>query len=521
MAGRTARPATRHGRRNRRATPRRWLPFLVLVAVVAAAVVVAQQDDEPVVEPERVAAPGSYLPVVSGKGALSTAWFCAGGTAQGPEGPAELSLVVANASGKGARAEVLFTGSNGQRRRATVQVPANGRKRLVAREQFTSEWMAATVEVFGGRATVEREVSGPDGFDVSPCSVRAAATWHVPSGSTVRGATELLALYNPFPYGTSVDISFATDDGPRTPRALQGVSIAARSVRMVEVNAYVARRKEVAAEVTTRTGRVVVDRVQLYDGSGDMVSSGDGDEAVVTDAPRGVVSTAALPEAAPRWFFPGAVRREGGRTQVAIANPGRTRAEVDVAISFQDPTRQPEIEPAQLTVRPGEQVVFDLASLTDLVPDVGFSIDVDSISGVPVLSEVLVFDGDPADVHGASVLAGSQIAATRWLVSGRGSSSRRTGSVVVANPGAAATTVRVQQLVGGDLEGVAGATVTIPAGDRRVLDLGEAEPGAALVVRSGRPVVVQRSIFGTVDRGTSMALAAPYPEWVADLPTSD
>jgi hypothetical protein len=512
-----ARSRTRHGR-VRGITPRRWLPFVALVAVIAAAVVVANQGAEPTPEPARVAAPGTFLPVVSPSGALSTAWFCAGGTAQGPDGPAELSIVIANASSKGARAEVLFAGSNGRHRRSTAQVPANGRLRLVAREQFTAEWSAATVEVFGGRATVEREVSGPDGFDVSPCSVRAATSWHVPSGSTVRGATEVLALYNPFPQGTSVDIRFATDAGTRTPRPLQSVSVAPRSVRMVEVNAYVARRSEVAATVTARTGRIVVDRVQLYDGSGDPVTTGTGDAAVVTDPPRGIVSTAALPEPAPRWFFPGAVRREGGRTQVAVANPGRRAAEVDIAITYQEPTRQAVLEPAQLTVRAGEEVVFDLASVTDLVPGVGFSIDVRSLQGIPVLSEVLVFDGDPSDVHGASVLGGSPVGATRWFLSGRGSGSRRTGSVVVANPGPAPTTVRVRQLSGGDRRPVPGSTVTIPAGDRRVLKLDQADLGAALVISAGRPVVVQRTILGTADRGTSMALATPFPEAVADLP---
>ena len=55
----------------------------------------------------------------------------------------------------------------------------------------------------------------------------------MPFGATVRGATSSLALFDPFPDDTSVDISFVTDQGPRSPRALQAFVIPGRSLRAV------------------------------------------------------------------------------------------------------------------------------------------------------------------------------------------------------------------------------------------------------------------------------------------------
>lgn len=103
------------------------------------------------------------------------------------------------------------------------------------------------------------------------CAWAASNRWYLPSGTTLRGATLHLALFNPFPDPTSVDISFATDEGPISPWALTGMAVPARSLRVVTVE-NPSRRAEVATTITTRTGRIVVERLQIYDGTGDSVA---------------------------------------------------------------------------------------------------------------------------------------------------------------------------------------------------------------------------------------------------------
>lgn len=538
----------RRGRRvASRLTPRRWLPFVALVGVAAGAVVVEGQVDDPVAQPRRVTSPALAMPTAAEPRSLSAAWYCSGGTAEGDDGRAELSVVIANAAGEGATAHVTVIGSNGERRRVDVDVPAYARKRVIASDHLRSAWAGMVVEVIGGRANVERGVSGPDGYELSPCSSAGRPLWYVPSGTTVRGANEYLAILNPFPESASVDIAFATDQGAREPRDLRGLSVPARSLRVVNVGQAVRRHEEIAATVTTRTGRVVVDRTQVFDGSGDPVT-GDGDGATTTDPPRGVAATSAIPATAPRWIFPDGTRTAGGRTLVAVHNPSRREARVDMFLTHERPERYPEVEPVQLTLQPESQQVVDLTDMAALNEGVGFTIDVRSIDDVPVVAEQLSLspaqvtpEPEPAEeapeeeegeeeeeapdeevsapepAVGFTVTAGSPVAAESWLL-GSSQSDRSATQVVVANPGHRAVTVEVDQLVDGQRTTLDDATVEIPPGDRRTLVLADVDRAAALDVRADGPVVVSRLLLHPGDRGVSLALATPYPDAVRALP---
>ncbi|HEX2577044.1 MAG TPA: hypothetical protein VHK88_11895, partial [Aquihabitans sp.] len=135
-----SRAARKARTRRTRTTPRRWLPFLALVGITAGAVVVSQQATDPEPTPTAVATPSTQLPVAAAPGALSTAWYCAGGTAQGDDGPAELAVRIGNEAPTGARAEIVVAGSNGERRRTTVEVPARGAVRVVGADVLRSAW---------------------------------------------------------------------------------------------------------------------------------------------------------------------------------------------------------------------------------------------------------------------------------------------------------------------------------------------------------------------------------------------
>jgi hypothetical protein len=507
MARRTA----RH-RRARRLTPRRWLPFAALLALVVGAVMVSSEEPPAAPPPRASVLDGSRLPSVSADDAIATSWYCAGGTATG-DGIAELSLVLANDAPRGASAEITFMGSAGKRAATEVDVPAHGRARLRASELIDTTWVGAVVEVRGGRVGVDREVSGPLGFDSSPCSRVAGDHWYVASGSTVRGAKEYLSVFNPFPDTASVNITFATDRGRRTPRSLRALTIPGRSVRVVEVGTVITNRSEIAATVVTRSGRVVVDRIQTYDGQGEAIGSGEG-----ANPPEGLVSTAASPVRAPRWIFPAVRVTPGVATQIAVYNPGSQTAEVDVALTYQEPKRNPEVEPVALTIRPREEVVVDLDEFAELLPDVDAWIDVRSLDGVPVVAERLSFFGEPASRTGASAPLGSPIAATEWMVTQGGATRSRSATVQVVNPGDTSTRVTVITLDDGDRGVLESASVVIPAGDRRSLDLEGAGAAATVVVHSSKPVVVSSSLSLVEGTGISVQPGIPFPEAVVALP---
>lgn len=524
------RSAPRHGRRLRRMTPRRWLPFLALSALVVGAALVEPRTPElsrSDVDPTQDLA---AIPAVTRSDAITAAWFCSGGTSSGPdgEGAAELTVVVANDAPVGARAEITAFDQAGRSRSHRLDVPAYGRSRVAASSLLRADWVGVTVEARGGRIAVEREVTGPLGLDAGPCSTTAAPTWYVPSAVTAQGATYYLSLFNPFPDSASVDVSFATSSGPRKPRALQGLSIPGRSVRVVDVGASeadglvvpgsVTDRAQMATTVHVRSGRVVVDRVQTYDGSGDALPAVPGAaEEGGGDVPKGLVSTAAIPARAARWAFPGARVAAGVRNRFAIFNPSPRDAAVDLVITPQDPTVNVAPEPLQLTVRAGAQTVVDLDSIEDLAPDLDAWVDVRSLEGVPVVAERLAYYGAPAARTGAAVLAGSPVQARRWLVAQAGATDARGATVQVANPGDRSATIRVWQLTGGDRSLLRSASLVLPAGDRRTLDLDAAAAGASVIVVGSRPVVVTSSLSANDGPGVSLAPAFPYPEVVQPL----
>ena len=388
---RSARPA-RHARVTRRFTPRRWLPFVLLMAVVGSAVYVSDTFRPPNIGEVTVSAPETFLPVASVPDPVSSTWFCGGGTAVGASEREDLSFVISSAADRGVTAKVTVFGGGGKPRATTVDVPVNGRVRVRAREVRPGEWAAATVEVFGGVATVERQVDGPDDFEVSPCASVASNRWYLPSGSTLRGAVLRLALFNPFPDPTSVDVSFATDEGAIAPRALSGLAVPARSLRVVTVE-NPSRRAEVAATVTTRTGRIIVDRLQTYDGSGDPVT-GSGPGAVDTEAPRGIASTPAVSTPSPAWFFPDVRIVQGGRTQLALLNPSAERAEVEVTFGFDDPRLNAPMDPIIFTLASRRQTLVDLTDRLAFSPGMELTMRVQTADDVGVVAELVWFTGD-------------------------------------------------------------------------------------------------------------------------------
>ena len=73
-------------------------------------------------------------------------------------------------------------------------------------------------------------------------------------------------LFNPFPDDAIVDGVFSTEDGIRQPERFDGLVVPGRGTVAVDLGDDVTRREEVAATITARNGRIVVDRILRLDG---------------------------------------------------------------------------------------------------------------------------------------------------------------------------------------------------------------------------------------------------------------
>jgi hypothetical protein len=498
----------------------RWPALLVIVALIVAAFLFA--DDEP----ERAAegAPPQVVagPVMARADAMSSLWFCNGGTAV-DNGVADHRVVMSNTTAEPRSGTITVYASK----------PAAGARPAPVRKQWTlapyaraeyrlaevigqAEYASATVEVAGGGVLVEHRVSGPLGFDRGPCTSSASNTWYVPIGTTstfVQAGTtapppvarELLVFFNPFPGDAVIDAQFSTDTGRRdTTELFKGLVIPGGSVVGVDLAAAgVAVSSEVAASVTTRSGRVVVDRIQLFD---------DG------QARRGLAASSGLGGPAPAWVF-AAGRSGGGRQErLVVFNPNDAPSEVDVEVRPEDAARP--VEPFQLTVQPHQHTQLDLQSqprLAELVTAGGaYAVVVRTADGSAVVAErqVLVTPGSPG--AGVGVSSGTSTAATRWYAD-VADADQPGSSLVLFNPNVESLAqVNLRILANGaSVAPPASAALELAPGARKVVPLSDLGSGTfTVVVQSSAAVVAERELVGANDR----AVAGAVPDSAALAP---
>jgi hypothetical protein len=423
-----------HVRRDRRSTVTR----LPVVAVLAAALVgaVAADGSAGGRSHDRAGAaearPGSLMPASPPADTDTSTWYCAAGTA-GEEGFADHIVTMANTSAVARTATLTVFGgamaappapdeSGATTTTAppaapapapvsqAVPLPAGGQVSVRLGDVVAAPLAAALVEVDGSAVAVEHSVRGRHGRDVAPCSTTASPAWHFAWGATTRDALEVVVLFNPFPSTAVVDTVFVTEQGGREPVRLQGLPVPGHSVVGVDVGEDVTRSEQVSATFTVRSGRLVVERLQQYDGS---------------LGPRGLALTLGAPSAGEAWAFADGVATgpspatpapdeedddedddegedasgstdELARTErIVVYNPGDERAEVDVNVVPSD-ADVPLPQPFRLSIGAGRYEVVDLGAEDRVPAGTAHATIVRSTNGEPVVAERVTVDTGPA-----------------------------------------------------------------------------------------------------------------------------
>lgn len=539
--------------RPRRRSPR--LPFIVLLAAaVGAAVWQARIDDDRGMALANTAdsagAAGSLngMPAVASDDALASTWYCAAGT--GDEGGmADHVVTILNSGDRSLDATVTVYGgvlassspttaeaSEPTVAPATAPGPAVREIRLPARDRvdlrlgdvLAAPLVAALVEAKGGAVAVEHHVTGPHGVDVGPCASGTAPVWHLASGTTTRDAREVVVLFNPFPTDAIVDVSFDTDAGSRQPVRFQGFPVAAGSVVGVDIGDDVAREAHVSASLRTRTGRVVVERLQEFDGS---------------LGPEGLAVALGVPEASTDWAFADGAVDDGRSERIVVYNSSDERAEVEVSVLPTTDEAAPAPQPFRLSIRAGDFAVVDYRAEKRVAAGIGHATVVRSTNGVPVVAEramTQAVGGDEGDESEESseggdrtgdIAAGpgSVVAASRWAFSSAGDGEGE-GSVVrfvVFNPDPERSTrATLVAVVGGRQREIESARdVEVPPGGRVTLEEdGDDESGpvagsgdAGWVVESTAPVVAERVLVGGHDLRLATGVGLPSADGAVPL----
>jgi hypothetical protein len=438
--GRRRRPPVQ-GRGDRRSLVTR-LPAVVMIAAVLAGALAV--DDSPAAPSGAAGRPADLRPerLMSASpppDAGSSTWYCAAGTAA-DDGMADHTVILFNPTDE-VRAATLsaYTGdiapstppgdavetdgtagstSAAARVVRRLDLPAHEQVQVRLADMVDAPLAAALVEVDGGGVAVEHRVAGPHGADTAPCASTAAATWHVAWGATTRDARDIVVLFNPFPSSATVDAVFTTEDGGREPVRFQGFPLPPGSVVGVDLGADVTRSEQVSATFTVRSGAIVVEHLQQYDGS---------------LGTQGLSLTPAVPAAGETWVFADSVAAapspatpapdagpeddagdsdDGGdepdgqsgdgdeaaddapvpTERIVVYNPGEQRAEVDVSLVPMATGLMPAPQPFRVRVGPGDYQVVDYGAEARVAPGVQHATVVRSTNGVPVVAERVAVD---------------------------------------------------------------------------------------------------------------------------------
>jgi hypothetical protein len=478
--------------------PHRWPILLVLPLLVAVGIGLQRHQDDKPAAVETASAAG-LLPTAAAPGALSSTWYCAGGTATGAaSGAAEETVQIANESDVALTGRLTVMPSAGDAVVKDLQLPAHSRTDVVVSSVVKAPYAGVVVEVDGGQVAVSHLLEGPTGRSVAACSSSPSASWYMPSGTTRPGTTQQLALFNPFPSEAVVSITFEADDGARSPQDYQAIVIPGQRITVLDISAKVTLRAELATTVTVRSGRVIVDQIQTADGTQQTTKS--------------LTVTPAAPHAMPTWWFADGPAGEGSKTVFAVQNPSNATADVELQIRLDDVATYGEVEPFDVSVPAGRYVVIDVSGDGRVPPGAGYTAVAQSRNGVPIVADRVVTYGVPAVTAGSTVTLGSPVLASRWLVPAASLTSAPTSTVIVTNPSSTlSVSVTLSTVTAGKATPVPAMTdLKVPPGGRVGLDVpsgpGDAQVSVDVVASS---VVVVESRLEFEKSGLAAALAVP------------
>jgi hypothetical protein len=474
----------------------RRLPALVVVFMMLAAVVIVARSTPTTSSAVFSQVTAGWMPTAPTLSGLTSSWFCPGVPATDEEGVGG-SVLIGNRSDQAVNARIEWLAPDGgDTVGENVTVEASSTLELDVTDRRQGSFVSAVVEVEGNGVVVEQRAVHPAGTAVSPCADSTSDEWYFAEGFTVGGSVNKLVLTNPFDDVVIVDIGFATAEGSRVPAAYQGLPIAPRSVKVIDLGAPGAGAQgedRLAVRIEATRGRLVVARSQHF----------------LAGNRAGFTMSLGSPALRDQWWFADGEKGAGVTEKFSIYNP--TTADVEVDAIFLGITEIADVEPILVPAR--QVVAFDPGQVSTLSE--GRHATVFSTRSDPsiVVERVLTrtVDGRPT----ASVLLGGTprpdgyVASTWHLTAGPRVPS--SSALVIYNVDNAAGTISVESIGPDGPELVPGLeAVELNPASIRTIDLVDPSIiGRQLIVTSTTRVFVERSLFSESGGGRSSSWALP------------
>ncbi len=431
----------------------------------------------------------SQVPVAAPASARSSAWYCPGLPVSGALG--EGLVVVANAGDRRLTGTVTVFPDRGESRQTPIAVGPSSRASVRLTDVVSSPYASALIELDGGEAVAEAVVTGAMGDSVSPCASSASSSWYFAEGVTTRDASEVLLALNPFPDDAVVDVVFSTEEGIVSPQALTGLLVRGQALTAINVGDFVQRRESVSVSLVARTGRLVVGRVQTFDG---------------TAGRKGISVGLGAAAPGPVWYFPEGMVTDGQSERFHVYNPGRTEAQVEMVLALDTG----EAEPLRLTIPRESRLTVVAAEESRIPKGVPHAVTVRSLEGPEVVVERTIDGAAPSPRTGASITLGARLPAKRWATAAGAADETTDQWVVVQNPGERPASVTLKVLADGSPL-LVGTAIVVPPGERRAFHVNNSlkRATAPVLVTASEEVIVERDLYRIKALGLGMTAAIP------------
>jgi hypothetical protein len=261
----------------------------------------------------------------------------------------------------------------------------------------------------------------------------------------------------------------------------------------VPIANFVRRQAQVGLHVHVRTGRVVAEQSLVF--------------TAENETRRGLALSLGAPAPEPSWSLPGGMPGDGASHAVLVANFETAATEVEITPRFEDGA---SAKPQPVPVGGRSVALVDLAAFAG--SGTPFGIEVRTTRPSSVVVEELAWWAPPAAATGSATALASPVRAPGWTFAVGRPTPEAEAEISVVNPGRGRATVTLQAYApeGGEAPRNV-AELTVPAGEQRRFDLGDAgvAPDQVVVVRATVPVVALRRILGP--SGASLALGVASP----------
>ena len=315
----------------------RWPFIFVVLGLLAAGLAYDRvSEPEPISATTEVVEFDVITPALSDPPQLDSAWYCPMGSSDSG-GFADHEIYISNLAETAAVANLSILTASGQGAGRRIELAPFTTERLVLSESQESPVAGAVVEIISGQGVVGHAVNTDQGRAEGPCATQVSNRWYFASGRTELDSKQYLALMNPFPETAVFNVEFRTLARSRQPQALQGASVPARSVRIIDIGENITSEANVATIVTTQRGRLIAERLQVVDGS--LGANGSSLQLGVA-------------RPANSWIMPAGRINEGGDHSLIVFNPAEPN---DPVLSVDDN---------------GDEVLIDDQSDTTAVVDI-------------------------------------------------------------------------------------------------------------------------------------------------------